>query len=88
MVFPVIASSESTSPAPDSPDAPRPGRYAIAVGHDENGNRTLDTAVTGLPAQGCGLSSNPRIWFRRPRLADTAFTVDPAQPAVDTDLRY
>jgi uncharacterized protein (DUF2141 family) len=68
--------------------AARPGRYAVAVYHDENGNRKLDTAVTGLPSEGFGLSNNPRIWLRRPRLADAALTVEAGRAAVDIDLRY
>jgi uncharacterized protein (DUF2141 family) len=68
--------------------APRPGRYAIAVYHDENGNRKFDRALTGLPTEGYGLSNNPRIWLRPPQLVDAAFTVDARPTAVDIDLRY
>jgi uncharacterized protein (DUF2141 family) len=68
--------------------APRPGRYAIAVYHDENGNRKFDRALTGLPTEGYGLSNNPRIWLRPPHLADAAFVVNARPTAVDIDLRY
>jgi uncharacterized protein (DUF2141 family) len=68
--------------------APRSGRYAIAVYHDENGNRKLDTGLTGVPTEGFGFSNNPRIWLRPPRLEDVAFTVDSRPIAVDIDLRY
>jgi uncharacterized protein (DUF2141 family) len=68
--------------------APRSGRYAIAVYHDENGNRKLDTALTGLPTEGFGFSNNPRIWLRPPSLEDAAFTVDARPIAVGIDLRY
>jgi uncharacterized protein (DUF2141 family) len=68
--------------------APRSGRYAIAIYHDENGNRKLDTALTGLPTEGYGLSNNPRIWLRRPRLEDSAFAVDARPITVDIDVRY
>jgi uncharacterized protein (DUF2141 family) len=68
--------------------APRSGRYAIAIYHDENGNRKLDRALTGLPTEGFGFSNNPRIWLRPPRLEEAAFTVDARPIAVDIDLRY
>jgi uncharacterized protein (DUF2141 family) len=68
--------------------APRPGRYAIAVYHDENGNHKFDRAVTGLPTEGFGVSNNPRIWLRPPPLADAAFIANVRPTAVDIQLRY
>jgi uncharacterized protein (DUF2141 family) len=68
--------------------APRAGRYAIAVYHDENGNHKFDRAFTGLPTEGYGLSNNPRIWLRPPHLTEAAFIVDVRPTAVDISLRY
>jgi uncharacterized protein (DUF2141 family) len=68
--------------------APQPGRYAIAVYHDENGNHKFDRALTGLPTEGFGVSNNPRIWLRPPPLADAAFIANVRPTAVDIDLRY
>jgi uncharacterized protein (DUF2141 family) len=68
--------------------APRPGRYAVAVYHDENGNHKFDRAVTGLPTEGFGISNNPRIWLRPPPLADAAFIANVRPTAVDINLRY
>jgi uncharacterized protein (DUF2141 family) len=68
--------------------APRAGTYAVAVYHDENGNRKLDTSILGVPAEGFGLSNNPAVRFGVPRLADAAFVVDGARAAVDVALRY
>ena len=43
-----------------------PGRYALAVFHDENANRKLDTFL-GVPREGFGFSRNPTIRFGAPR---------------------
>lgn len=38
---------------------PRPGVYAVALYHDENGNRSFDRTGIGLPAEGYGFTNNP-----------------------------
>lgn len=38
---------------------PKPGVYALALYHDENGNRSLDRTAIGFPAEGYGFSNNP-----------------------------
>jgi uncharacterized protein (DUF2141 family) len=38
---------------------PRPGVYALALYHDENGNRHFDRNGLGIPAEGFGFSNNP-----------------------------
>ena len=43
-----------------------PGRYAVTVIHDENGNRRLDMTL-GIPREGFGFSRNPRVRFGAPR---------------------
>jgi uncharacterized protein (DUF2141 family) len=68
--------------------APRPGRYAIAVYHDENGNHKFDRGLTGLPTEGFGVSNNPRIWLRPPPLEDAAFIANVRPTALDINLRY
>jgi uncharacterized protein (DUF2141 family) len=68
--------------------APRAGTYAVAVYHDENNNRKLDTSLIGLPTEGFGLSNNPVVRFRTPRLADAAFPVGDGRAAVDIALKY
>lgn len=37
-----------------------PGRYAIRLMHDENGNGKLDSNFFGIPKEGWGFSNNPR----------------------------
>lgn len=38
---------------------PTTGVYAIALYHDENGNRNFDRTGLGLPSEGYGFSNNP-----------------------------
>ena len=50
------------------------GDYAIAVIHDENSNKKLDTFM-GIPREGFGFSRNPPIGFAAPRFAAARFTL-------------
>ena len=36
------------------------GRYAVAVAHDENGNRKVDRTLIGIPKEGYGFSAGAR----------------------------
>ena len=38
---------------------PRPGRYAITVIHDENGDGRLRQNFIGMPTEGVGVTGNP-----------------------------
>jgi uncharacterized protein (DUF2141 family) len=48
-----------------------PGRYAIAILHDENSNRKLDRNFIGIPKEGFGFSNNPKVHLTAPGF-DTA----------------
>ncbi len=63
----------------------KPGRYGVAVFHDENGNGRVDKNFIGLPAEGFGFS---RITPRRvPRFSETSFPLE--RPATQpVRLRY
>ena len=50
------------------------GIYAVAITHDENGNGQLDTNFLGIPAEGVGVSTNPRV-FGKPRFEQGQFTI-------------
>lgn len=60
-----------------------PGRYAVAVSHDLNGNRKTDTNFVGMPTEAWGVSRGARPSLRAPRWdeavmdlqADTRLTV-------------
>lgn len=56
------------------PDLPS-GRYAIALIHDENGNRRLDRKPSGRPREGWGMSNNPKAVLRTPGFPAAAVTL-------------
>jgi uncharacterized protein (DUF2141 family) len=69
-------------------ETPRPGTYAIAVYHDENGNGKFDRSWTGLPTEGFGVSNNPKPMMRAPTLSESAIQVGSGHKVVNIDLRY
>ena len=52
-----------------------PGRYAVSVSHDANGNRKLDTNLLGIPTEQWGVSNNVRPLMRAPRFEEAAFVI-------------
>lgn len=50
-----------------------PGRYAVAVYLDENGNRKLDVGLFGIPKEPVGASNNPHARFGPPNFDACAF---------------
>ena len=44
----------------------KPGNYAVALIHDENKNQKMDKSFVGIPKEGFGFSSNPKIRFSEP----------------------
>lgn len=49
-----------------------PGRYAVSLFHDENGNGKLDTNVVGMPTERYGFSRDARGRMGPPSFADAA----------------
>lgn len=52
-----------------------PGRYAVSIGHDRNGNQRVDTNLLGLPTEQWGVSNNTRPTLRAPRFDEAAFVI-------------
>ncbi len=50
-----------------------PGRYAVALLHDENGNGKADRAAMMIPKEGFGFSRDAKVRFGPPRFGDAAF---------------
>jgi uncharacterized protein (DUF2141 family) len=50
-----------------------PGRYALAISHDLNGNRKIDTNFVGMPTEAWGVSNNVRPTLRAPRWDEAVF---------------
>ena len=64
-----------------------PGRYAIAIIHDENANGKLDT-FAGIPREGVGFSRNPALRFGAPSFQSASFPVAGAPVEQDIKLKY
>ena len=64
----------------------KPGRYAVMITHDENGNGKLDTNLIGMPVEGYGFSNNPRV-MRKPTWDETRFDVGAGNLAINVELR-
>lgn len=55
--------------------------YAVAVIHDANSNKKLDTMM-GIPKEGFGFSRNPTITFGPPKFTSASFPLDGAKQQV------
>ncbi len=64
------------------------GTYAISVLHDENGNGKMDKNFFGLPTEGCGISTNPKIGMGGPKYNDSVFTLNSKQLEMTIGMRY
>jgi uncharacterized protein (DUF2141 family) len=53
----------------------KPGRYAISVFHDENGNGKLDTNLLGVPTERVGFSRDAKGSFGPPNFDAAAIDV-------------
>ena len=50
-----------------------PGRYAVQLFQDSNGNGQLDLSPRGLPLEPVGFSTNPSLFKGKPRPKGAAF---------------
>ncbi len=66
----------------------RPGTYAVAVFHDENRNKELDTNLVGIPTEGYGFSLNPGARFGPPSLRKARFVMSAKGRAIDIELNH
>jgi uncharacterized protein (DUF2141 family) len=64
------------------------GRYAVAVSHDVNANRKLDTNIFGIPVEQWGVSNHVRPRLRAPRFDEVAFqlTGEPKEVVMDVKV--
>jgi uncharacterized protein (DUF2141 family) len=64
-----------------------PGRYALAVFHDANANRRLDTFM-GIPREGFGFSRNPVIRFGAPQFDKVSIELGPGFSRASVRMQY
>lgn len=65
-----------------------PGRYAIAMLHDENNNGKADRAMMMMPTEGYGFSRDAKVRMGPPKFKSAAFDVGPADQAQTITMRY
>ena len=65
-----------------------PGRYAIALLHDENGNGKADRAAMMIPTEGFGFSRDAKVRMGPPRFNDAAFEVKNQAEHLSIRMRY
>ena len=68
-------------------DGLAPGGYALAIFHDENGNKKLDTFL-GIPREGFGFSRNPAVVFGPPRFQQARFEVSGGIARLSIRMQY
>ena len=64
-----------------------PGQYALAIFHDANTNRRLDTFM-GIPREGFGFSRNPTIRFGAPRFDKVSIELKSGFARTSVRLQY
>ncbi len=65
-----------------------PGRYAIALLHDENNNGKMDRAMGMMPREGYGFSRDAPVRMGPPRFEAAAFEVGAQEVTKRIRMRY
>ena len=66
----------------------KPGRYAVQVFYDENGNGKVDRALFGIPKEGVGFSNDAKIKLGPPKWEEAEFDYDGQERTIRLRLRY
>lgn len=64
-----------------------PNSYAIAVMHDEDGDKKMKTNFLGIPQEGFGFSNNPKVFFGAPAFNRAEFDTS-STSALEIKLKY
>ena len=65
-----------------------PGKYSVAVLHDENSNHKLDRNMFHYPKEGFGFANNPKIGLAAPPFDAAQVSVACPDTAIDIHLIY
>jgi uncharacterized protein (DUF2141 family) len=65
-----------------------PGRYAIAVYHDENANNDFDQGIFGIPLEGYAFSNGATVFFGPPAFDEAAINVDKDTTTIVIPMGY
>lgn len=66
----------------------KPGRYAIALLHDENNNNKADRALMMMPKEGFGFSRDAKVRMGPPSFDSAAFTAESGTSSQSIRMRY
>ncbi|MDN3646818.1 DUF2141 domain-containing protein [Pontixanthobacter aestiaquae] len=66
----------------------KPGRYAIALLHDENNNGKADRALMMMPKEGFGFSRDAKVRMGPPKFKSAAFDVTAEDQSQSITMRY
>ncbi len=64
----------------------KPGRFAVAVYHDENGNHDFDQGFLGIPLEDYDFSNGATAFFAPPSFDAAAFQVEARDTRIVIDL--
>ncbi|MEM7491044.1 MAG: DUF2141 domain-containing protein [Pseudomonadota bacterium] len=67
---------------------PGPGVYAIAIYHDEDGDRDFDRNAMGLPKEGYGFSNDAPTRMSLPSFGDVVFRAGAGTTPLTITMRY
>jgi uncharacterized protein (DUF2141 family) len=67
---------------------PSTGTYALAVYHDQDGNRSFNRSGLGMPREGFGFSNNPATMFGVPAFRAVRIAVPRTNMQTTVRLRY
>jgi uncharacterized protein (DUF2141 family) len=65
-----------------------PGRYAVAVFHDENANGEFDQGFFGIPLEGYAFSNGATAFLSAPGFDAAAVTVGPGVTETTIEMTY
>jgi uncharacterized protein (DUF2141 family) len=65
-----------------------PGRYAVVVFHDENGNKVMDYDLLGLPTEGFAFSNQARPFLSAPSFERCAFDLGSQNATIAIKMIY
>lgn len=66
----------------------KPGRYAIALLHDENDNGKADRALGMMPKEGFGFSRDAKVRMGPPKFKDAVFDYTGKAKSMTIKMRY
>jgi len=66
----------------------KPGKYAIALLHDENNNGKADRAMGMMPTEGYGFSRDAPVKMAPPKFNDAVFQLGEGTSRVTIKMRY